>query len=268
MTNHKTIYTKKRRLKKSVIIISGIVLLTIATYSTISLSSSILAWNDKKTPPKDIPNKDIPNDVVEQPTPNDQWNDPVTDDYFKDALFIGDSRTQGFIIYTGLETNAYVSTGLTVDTALTKDIGFDQYGHATTLEEGLKQNQYQKIYIMLGINELGWIYPNIFIEHYQTLIETIQSLEPQADIYVQSILPVTQEKSNNSIYNNDKINTYNDLIKKMATSLNITYLNVREIMENENHVLPEEATSDGIHLTQSYCQKWLEYLKTHTLKEK
>ena len=99
MTNHKTIYTKKRRLKKSVIIISGIVLLTIATYSTISLSSSILAWNDKKTPPKDIPNKDIPNkdipnDVVEQPTPNDQWNDPVTDDYFKDALFIGDSRME------------------------------------------------------------------------------------------------------------------------------------------------------------------------------
>lgn len=259
MNNKRTTYHKKRRIKKSVLSIVGILFVGIIAYSTITISSSILALNRKKEEPQETP---------PEKTNIPVWNDKVDDSYFEDALFIGDSRTQGFIIYTGLETNAYVSTGLTVDTALTKKIGFDQYGHATTLEEGLKQNHYKKVYIMLGINELGWIYSDIFIDHYQKLVQKIQELEPDATIYIQSILPVTKEKSETSIYHNDKIDTYNALLEKMAENTNVTYLNVREAIENGEGILPNEAASDGVHLTQTYCNKWLEYLKTHTLKEK
>ena len=41
----------------------------------------------------------------------------------------------------------------------------------------------------------------------------------------------------------------------------------RAAVSDENRCLPEEAATDGIHLKQSYCDKWLEYLKKHTISK-
>ena len=34
---------------------------------------------------------------------------------------------------------------------------------------------------------------------------------------------------------------------------------------DENGVLPAEGTTDGIHFTRSWYQRWYAYLKTHTV---
>ena len=44
---------------------------------------------------------------------------PVTDDYFDDVAFVGDSRTDGFRLYSGLERGTYFYvTGETVSSAV------------------------------------------------------------------------------------------------------------------------------------------------------
>ena len=49
--------------------------------------------------------------------------EPVDNSYFDDAVFIGDSRTEGLITNTGLSnTTAYTYKGLMVDTVFTKPV--------------------------------------------------------------------------------------------------------------------------------------------------
>lgn len=47
----------------------------------------------------------------------------MDDAYFDDAVFIGDSRTEGLILYTGLaNATVYANQGLMVDTVFTRPV--------------------------------------------------------------------------------------------------------------------------------------------------
>ena len=80
----------------------------------------------------------------------------VDDSYFSDALFIGDSRTEGLALYGSL-TNAdfFSSVGLSIFKVTEKAAGNPNTGESVTLSQNLAQKQYGKVYIMLGLNELG-----------------------------------------------------------------------------------------------------------------
>ena len=87
------------------------------------------------------------------------------------------------------------------------------------------------------------------------------------DVYKrqQSLFPVTQKISDSHSYlKNNAINTYHTLIQQMAQEKGIQYLNVRQAVENSHGVLPEEASTDGVHLNKTYCIKWLDYIRTHS----
>ena len=193
--------------------------------------------------------------------------DAVDDSYFNDAIFIGDSRTEGFILYSGLSgTTAYTHRGLMVNTIFTQEI-VDVGGAKKTIFDALRANpDYSKIYIMLGTNELGWPYGSTFIEAYGKVIDELKSINPNAKIYVQSIIPVTANKSNSDkIYNNTKIEEFNALIQQMTVDKNVYYVNVSEALVGADGCLPDGSTFDGVHLNAAYCGKWLQYLKTHTV---
>ena len=77
----------------------------------------------------------------------------VTDDYFSDALFIGDSRTDGIRMFSGLNNTTYFcSAGLDFKDAFKKTLSIDKTTKST-LENLLATKKFGKIYIMLGINE-------------------------------------------------------------------------------------------------------------------
>lgn len=187
--------------------------------------------------------------------------------YLDDAVFIGDSRTEGLVLYTGLSNaTSYAQKGLTVDTVFTDPI-VDLNGQMVTVVEAMKHTQFSKVYLMFGINELGWAYPSIFIDKFTQLIEEIRAVNPDAVIYVQEILPVSQKVSETHSYiSNQKIQEFNQLILNMTQEQEVYYLQVsRALMEDDNFCLPEGASSDGIHLTPSYCKNWLDYLLCHTV---
>ena len=192
---------------------------------------------------------------------------PVDESYFDDAVFIGDSRTQGFIFYNGLSNViAYMEKGLNVEKALEKPV-IEMNGKQLTVVDALAEGKsFNKVYIMLGVNELGWAYSDIFIEKDSELVDKIKEVNPEALIYIQSILPVSEEKSSSDkIYNMDKINEYNALIKLMAEEKGAIYLNVFEAVVNDKGYLPENASTDGVHLKKDYCKLWFDYLKDNAV---
>ena len=58
---------------------------------------------------------------------------------------------------------------------------------------------------------------------------------------------------------------YNEMIRQIAIDKKVLYLDVGAGLSDENGILPDEASSDGVHLNKAYCEKWLAYLKTHTV---
>ena len=206
----------------------------------------------------------INNDLSQNIT-NNEKNTIENIEFGSNVAFIGDSRTQAFLAYTGLtEVVDYTNIGLMVDTAITKKIVTDKNGEKITILEDLKNNNVNTIYIMLGINELGWVYNSIFIQKYEELIDKIKEVKPECEIILQSIIPVTKTKSDNDkIYNNNKIKEYNKLIKELANKKKIKFIDLVPIITDEKGNLPENASSDGIHLNKEYCLKWLECLKNN-----
>lgn len=196
-------------------------------------------------------------------------NEAVSNDYFDDAVFVGDSRTQGLMLYAGLDhATFYANKGLNVNEVFDKNLATIN-GHKVSIATALSQTSYSKVYIMLGINELGWVYPEKFYDQYAKMIDTVQSTHPHAVIYLEGLLPVTAEKSaSDPGTTNEKIDQYNVLIAQLAKDKKVNYLNVREAVQDKNGNLCGEATNDGVHLNKPYCLKWLNYLKTHTIQQK
>lgn len=197
----------------------------------------------------------------EVPKENNTSNNERT--FGNNVAFIGDSRTQAFLMYAGVnEAIDYTNVGLMVDTAVTKKFVKADKGEKVTILEDMAKRNIDTVYIMLGVNELGWRYSNIFIDKYGKLIDLIRQINPNCEILVQSIIPLTKTKSDNDdIYKNEKVKEYNDLLKEMAKEKNVKYIDVASVLSNNNGDLPEEASSDGVHLNKEYCLKWLDYLK-------
>lgn len=191
---------------------------------------------------------------------------PVDNSYFDDAVFIGDSRTEGLITNTGLAgTTSYTYKGLMVDTVFTKPV-IRRGESKVPVMEALKTTDFSKVYIMFGINENGWPYNDVFIEQYGKIIDAVREINPEAVIYVQEIIPVTNHVSSTHSYiRNGKIAEFNRLLRQMAQEKQVYFIDTASAAAGPDGSLPDEAASDGIHLKKDYCQKWLDYLKNHTV---
>ena len=196
---------------------------------------------------------------------------PVDNSYFQNAAFVGDSRTDGFLIYSGIGTGKNLtSNGLSIfkleeKKALTID------GEKYTLLEALALEQYSQVYLSLGVNELGYYNDAGFYQSYCAAIDHIRRLQPQAVIYIQGLIPLNEGQivaANGNKYNltNDHLRVYNDLMRQAAEEKQAVFLDLYTEFVDENGELPAEGSHDGVHLSAEYCRRWLEYLKAHTVE--
>lgn len=184
--------------------------------------------------------------------------EPVDLTWFDDALFIGDSRTVGLRDYTDLAEHAdfYCETSLTIYKVMEKEFK----GKGTILE-ALKKKDYKKIYLMVGINELGTGTTENYLEKYTEVVEALREAQPNTVIYVQAVMRVSQKKNDqDKIFNNDNINARNHAVATLADNRHIFYIDVNEVVCDEQGALKEEYTHDQIHLLGKYNELWKEFL--------
>ena len=185
--------------------------------------------------------------------------------WFADAVFVGNSRTEGLRMYSNLAgAQFFSSVGLTVTSAFTEPcVNLD--GQLLTVAEALELADYGKVYIMLGLNELGWVYESVFAEDYWKIIDVIRSSHPEAEIYVQSIMPVSRLKDGDGgVYTNANVVRLQKALCEMCLEKGVHYVNVAEAVQDAEGFLPDASTPDGVHLTPECCGLWADYLKTHT----
>lgn len=188
----------------------------------------------------------------------------VDESYFDDAMFIGDSRTVGLRDYTDLSEHGdfFCETSLTIYKVMEED--FKGKG---TIEEALANKDYGKIYMMVGINELGRGTTEDFMAEYTKVVQTLHQLEPEAKIIIQGVMRVTGDKnSSDAIYNNSNINARNNAIATLADNQNIFYIDVNEVVCDEEGNLNTDYTFDQIHLLGTYNDLWKQFLMEHGVK--
>lgn len=238
-----------------------------------SVSGSVSAGSSQSPdvssapPPEDSLPEDAPYDFS-QPAPQ---REAVDNSYFDDAAFVGDSRTDGFMLYSGIGTGTNLtSNGLSIfKLAEKKTLKID--GQKYTLLEALALEEYGKVYLSLGVNELGIHNDGRFYESYCAAIDQIREVQPNAVIYIQGLIPLNEkqiEEYNGNKYNltNEHLRVYNDLMRKTAEEKQVVYLDLYSEFADENGALPEGVSRDGVHLVKDACKQWLEYLKTHTVE--
>lgn len=193
---------------------------------------------------------------------------PADDAYFADAVFIGDSRTEGLWLYSKLKANFICERGLNVSKVFSDAL--DKYDGNTAFEE-LCETDCSKVYISFGINEIGWV-TSAFIKSYGELIDKVKAAKPDAVIYVQNIYPMSKEQHDKAIYgDNTKLHEYNELIAEMCAEKEVCLLDVASYFSDENGHLKDsyETGVDGAHFKaggQGYVD-WTNYIRTHTVEK-
>ena len=213
---------------------------------------------ETQDPAATVPVEEIPQEVVYH---------TVDDSYFDDAVFIGDSRTVGMYEYGGLEETStfYASTGLTVykmfDSAIVSVPGQKK---KITVEEALSEKQFAKIYLMIGINEMGTGTVESFMKAYGEAVQHLQELQPDAVIYLLQIYGVSKEKSDAVHYlKPDHLDQINQDIRELCDGEQVRCLDPRPLYEDKNGYLLPDYSGDGVHpygkydalLAQWLCQQ-------------
>lgn len=205
---------------------------------------------------------ELPTETAEEVLPETVIGE-VDEDYFADAVFIGDSRMVGLMEYAGLDQATFLAKiSMTIYGMMDTKVSFQ--GRNMSVRNVLEDNQFGKIYLMVGINELGTADTDYFIRHYTEVIEELRQLQPDAIIIIQAILHVTGEKDReDEIFNNENINEKNEALKALANSLNIFYIDVNEVYDDENGNLRQELSGDDVHLFGNCYGPWHDFLLEH-----
>nr|WP_325222121.1 GDSL-type esterase/lipase family protein [uncultured Oscillibacter sp.] len=212
--------------------------------------------------------KALPEETESLPCPLPE-TEAVEDTYFDGAVFLGDSRTEGLSLYSGLKTGYfYTAVGATVESVFSKKNFETEGGEKVPLLDAVAEQDCDKIYIMLGINELGWSKVKTFHDQYAKLVDRVRADHPEAKIVLQSIPPVSAKQEAKKTYvNNVRIAEYNGVIQALAEEKECYFLDVAACLTGGDGLLPKDLNFDGIHLNPAGCKVWLNYLRTHSLEE-
>jgi len=186
--------------------------------------------------------------------------------YFDDALFIGDSRTVGLYEYGGLgNAEVFADSGMSIYKVFNEEFAL-RSGETVTLNEALSTKDFGKIYIMLGINELGYDFEQT-VERFSEAVDTILTAQPKAYIFIQANLHITKEKSEKSEYfTNSNIDRYNEAISKLADNEQIFYLDVNPLYDDEQGCLSKEFTADHAHIKGKHYTEWVEFILQNAVR--
>ena len=189
---------------------------------------------------------------------------PNTNTYMGDALFIGDSRTVGLMEYSGIDGADYFCTvGMSVYNIHKKPVSVPNVGKVT-LTELLNGKKYGKIYIMLGVNEVGYKFSST-AEKYSELIEFIKDKQPNAVIFIQANLHVSKSRSDSDkVVNNTAINGLNAELSKLADGKSKFYIDANILFDDGAGGLSADKSEDGTHLYAKYYKEWGEWIVSQT----
>lgn len=207
-------------------------------------------------------------------------NGKVSLDYFRDALFIGDSVTEGFALYEPLkeEGKAIIYSARGASPQFFVDNGGGTINKSCPTQhdvpavwDAISAEAPGKVYLLMGANAiLNTSDDEGFLKFYGDLMDKIAGTFPGVPVYVQGVTPVTRACAEwNDNYSLTRLHTLNNKVAAMALARGFYYVDTHEALADAEGYLPDEIggypASNGMHMQPAGYLQWVDYLQRHTV---
>ena len=172
-------------------------------------------------------------------------------------LFLGDSITDFYDLNKYYENMPVVNSGISGNT--TDDILNDMQNRAYRYNPS-------KVFLLIGTNDLlKERSASEIAENVQKIIENIQENRPLATIYVESVYPVNKNilPKMVSVRTNENIKKINEELQKYCEEKDLTYINMYDLLIDEEGNFNKEYTDDGLHPNDNGYEVITEKLKKY-----
>ena len=181
----------------------------------------------------------------------------VVDDNY---LFLGDSLTEYYDLDKYYKDLPVVNSGISGN--ITEDILND-------MDHRVYQYNPSKVFLLIGTNDIQkGISSSEIVDHIKEILTDIHDNRPYAELYLESLYPVDEDKDASRDRTNEEIIEINKKLKKYCKDKDIVYIDLfQELVdeEDEDIRIKDEYSEDGLHLTDEgyevVTNKIMKYLK-------
>lgn len=187
-------------------------------------------------------------------------------EFFDNAAFIGDSVTlklRNYNTENGTLGNAtFLCQGsYSVAHAVNNTMYLSYQGEDMTPQDALKACGANKVFILLGMNDIALYSMEETMENWSKLVSNIRQVNPGMDIYIQSGTPIYYTGETGDL-TNARMDEYNGLLKTFAEENGCVYVEIAAQMKDSNNGLAKAYCSDDfVHFTDPGCALWISILK-------
>ena len=199
--------------------------------------------------------------------------------WFDDAVFLGDSVTLKLSYYCEEYPEAlgdakfFCAGSLGYTSALweldREDSVHPYYrGKNYLSQDCAKITGAKKVFVMLGMNDIGLYGIDESMKSVETLITNIKKTSPEAKIYIQSVTPIIKGMEKKDL-SNKLVRSFNKKLEAFCKENSYPYLDIYGLLADKDGYLPPEYCGDqeaqGIHFTDAACELWVKYLKENVI---
>ena len=194
-------------------------------------------------------------------------HEPAGDEYFTDAVFLGDSMMEAVEVLGEIPTANYVwKIGMgpaSVGQKTFRVRGQEAYVSAYDL---VAQYQPRKIIILLGGNGLDIKVSDDVIADYEVMVDTLIARCPDAMIYVISPPPGAATAMEARGIAPGRFKQFDAKLQALAERKGLYYLDFYSLLADENGALPAKYDSgDGYHLSTAAYRLLIDLVRRHTV---
>ena len=180
-----------------------------------------------------------------------------TDEFYENAMFIGDSIMTGIHLYGHIPAgNVFAKVGVNPDSVMETKISGQ-----TALEMAVDMKP-ARIYIMLGSNGIAFMSAGRMVSDMEEFIAELEKAVPNSQIILLTIPPVTDEYDREHPETIEKITAYNTLLLEAAERNNYFIIDTASILSTTTGFLaPAYAEVDGLHFRNAAYKAILSYIQ-------
>lgn len=205
--------------------------------------------------------------------------DQIVSDYYREAVFCGDSIIVGLRNYalknkdSFLNTSQYLAVGsYSLRYALNPDNPENLHptykGEKRVIWESISMMQPKRVFLFFGLNDLNIIGLEGTRDYYIQLVDKIKETNPDIEIHIIS-MTMTLEGTGKHNLQNDKIREFNEMMQVVAAEQGWGYVDIASSLVDDNGDLEQAYCSDGFihHSRSAYEQVWTEVLRGYALQK-